>query len=107
MEEEKKEEVQKKTKYRIRKLTPLECFRLMNFSDEDFYKAQSVNSNSQLFKQAGNSIVCGVLCALFSQLNIQGHKNWNSMSLEERRELIYKGTCLEEKKDDGEETKTI
>ena len=95
MEEEKKEEVQNKTKYRIRKLTPLECFRLMNFSDEDFYKAQSVNSNSQLFKQAGNSIVCGVLCALFSQLNIQGHKNWNFMSLEERRELIYKGTILE------------
>ena len=95
-----------KPKYRIRKLTPKECWRLMNFSDEDFYKAQSVNSNSQLFKQAGNSIVCGVLCALFSQLNIQGHKNWNSMSLEERRELIYKGTILE-KKDGGEETKTI
>ena len=84
-----------KPKYRIRKLTPLECFRLMNFSDEDFYKAQSVNSNSQLFKQAGNSIVCGVLCALFSQLNIQGHKKWNEMTVEERRALVYKGTILE------------
>lgn len=46
-------------------------------------------------KQAGNSICVNVLCAIFSQLNIQGHKNWNSMSLEERRELVYKGTVLE------------
>lgn len=38
---------------RIRKLTPLECWRLMGFDDEDFYKAQSIgNSNSQLYKQA-------------------------------------------------------
>ena len=38
---------------RIRKLTPLECWRLMSFDDEDFYKAQSTgNSNSQLYKQA-------------------------------------------------------
>ena len=42
---------------RIRKLTPKECFRLMGFDDEDFYKAEAVNSNTQLFKQAGNSIV--------------------------------------------------
>ena len=95
MEEEKKEEIQKKTKYRIRKLTPLECFRLMNFSDEDYEKAAAVNSRSQLYKQAGNSIVCGVLCAIFSQLGIQGHKRWNEMSLEERRQLVYKGTVLE------------
>ena len=46
---------------RIRKLTPLECWRLMSFDDEDFYKAQSTgNSNSQLYKQAGNSIVVNV-----------------------------------------------
>lgn len=39
--------------HRIRKLTPLECWRLMGFDDEDFYKAQSTgNSNSQLYKQA-------------------------------------------------------
>lgn len=95
-----------KPKYRIRKLTPRETWRLMNFSDEDFEKAEKVNSNSQLYRQSGNSIVVGVLCAIFSQLNIQGHKNWNSMSLEERRELIYKGTILE-KKDGGEEIKTI
>lgn len=97
MEEEKTQETEKKTKYRIRKLTPLETWRLMNFSDEDFYKAQKVNSNSQLYKQSGNSIVCGVLCAIFSQLGIQGHKRWNEMSLEERRELVYKGTVLEAK----------
>ena len=47
---------------RVRKLTPLECWRLMGFDDEDFYKAQSTgNSNSQLYKQAGNSIVVKVL----------------------------------------------
>ena len=42
---------------RIRKLTPKECFRLMNFDNEDFDKAAAVNSNAQLYKQAGNSIV--------------------------------------------------
>lgn len=39
----------------IRKLVPIECFRLQGFSDELFYKAQFVNSDSQLYKQAGNS----------------------------------------------------
>lgn len=97
MEEEKTQETEKKTKYAIRKLTPKECFRLMNFSDEDFEKAKAVNSNSQLYKQAGNSICCNVLCAIFSQLGIQGHKKWNEMTLEERRALAYKGTILEAK----------
>jgi len=45
---------------RIRKLTPKECFRLMDFDDEDFIKAEAVNSNTQLYKQAGNSIVVAV-----------------------------------------------
>lgn len=54
--------------FRVRKLTPLECWRLMGFTDADFYKAQAVNSNSQLYKQAGNSIVVPVLEAIFSQL---------------------------------------
>lgn len=45
----------------IRKLTPKECWRLMGFDDADFDKAQIVNSNSQLYKQAGNSIVVNVL----------------------------------------------
>lgn len=53
---------------RIRKLTPRECWRLMDFSDEDFNKAQAVNSNSQLYKQAGNSIVKNVLCEVFKRL---------------------------------------
>lgn len=57
------------TNYRIRKLTPLECWRLMSFDDEDFYKAQSTgNSNSQLYKQAGNSIVVKVLEKIFLNL---------------------------------------
>ena len=47
--------------YRIRKLTPKECWRLMGFDDSDFEKAEKVNSNSQLYKQAGNSIVVDVL----------------------------------------------
>lgn len=62
------------TKYRIRKLTPLECWRLMGFSDEDFRKAEEVNSNTQLYKQAGNSIVENVLVAIFGQM-IPGKEN--------------------------------
>lgn len=54
--------------FRIRKLTPLECWRLMGFTDEDFKKAQKVNSNTQLYKQAGNSIVKQVLMAIFKQM---------------------------------------
>ena len=46
---------------RIRKLTPKECFRLMGFDDESFFKAEAVNSNTQLYKQAGNSIVVPVV----------------------------------------------
>ena len=53
---------------RIRKLTPLECWRLMGFTDEDFEKAEEVNSNTQLYKQAGNSIVVPVLEGIFRQL---------------------------------------
>lgn len=54
--------------YRIRKLTPLECWRLMGCSDEDFYKAQKYNSDTQLYKQAGNSIVINVLEEIFKNL---------------------------------------
>ena len=53
---------------RIRKLTPKECWRLMGFDDEDFEKAAKVNSNSQLYKQAGNSIVVNVLENIFKEL---------------------------------------
>ena len=56
---------------RIRKLTPLECWRLMGFSDDDFYKAQAVpTSNTQLYKQAGNSIVVNVLEKILQNLFI-------------------------------------
>lgn len=53
---------------RIRKLTPKECYRLMGFTDEDFHKAEAVNSNSQLYKQAGNSIVVDVIAHIFTHL---------------------------------------
>lgn len=53
---------------KIRKLTPRECWRLMGFDDEDFEKAALVNSNTQLYKQAGNSIVVNVLEAILKNL---------------------------------------
>ena len=53
---------------RIRKLTPKECWRLMGFDDEDFEKASKINSNTQLYKQAGNSIVVDVLYYIFKQM---------------------------------------
>ena len=57
-----------KTELRIRKLTPIEVWRLMGFDDEDFEKASKVNSNAQLYKQAGNSIVVNVLEAILRNL---------------------------------------
>ena len=53
---------------KIRKTTPLENWRLMGFDDKDFEKAEKVNSNTQLYKQAGNSIVVNVLMAIFKEL---------------------------------------
>ena len=52
----------------VRKLTPKECWRLMGFDDEDFEKAEKVNSNTQLYKQAGNSIVVNVLEEILKEL---------------------------------------
>lgn len=60
--------------FRIRKLTPKECWRLMGFDDEDFEKAAKVNSNTQLYKQAGNSIVVNVLEAVLKEL-LDGSSN--------------------------------
>lgn len=57
-------------RYRIRKLTPRECGRLMGVSDEDISKMAEVNSNTQLYKQFGNGIVVDVMCAMFKNLNI-------------------------------------
>ena len=53
---------------RIRKLTPKECFRLQGFNDSDFKKAEAVNSNTQLYKQAGNSICVPVVEYIISAL---------------------------------------
>lgn len=53
---------------RIRKITPREAWRLMSFSDEDFEKAEKVNSKTQLYKQAGNSIVEEVLKHIFREM---------------------------------------
>jgi DNA (cytosine-5)-methyltransferase 1 len=53
---------------RIRKLTPKECFRLMDFTDEQFERAEKVCSNSRLYMQAGNSIVVNVLYHIFKQM---------------------------------------
>ena len=53
---------------RIRKLTPQECWRLMGFDDADFDKAAQYNSNTQLYKQAGNSIVVDVLYYIFGKM---------------------------------------
>ena len=64
-----KQEVKRTTDYRVRKLTPKECWRLMGFCDEDFEKAKAIGvSNAQLVKQAGNSIVVPVLEGIFSEL---------------------------------------
>lgn len=54
--------------YRIRKLTEKECWRLMDFTDDDFEKARAVNSATQCYKQAGNSIVVNVLVGIFGQM---------------------------------------
>lgn len=55
---------------RIRRLTPLECFRLQGFPDELFYKAQAVNSDSQLYKQAGNSVTVNVIFEIAQKLTL-------------------------------------
>ncbi|MBS8100653.1 DNA cytosine methyltransferase [Streptococcus suis] len=54
--------------FRIRKLTPRECWRLQGFPDWAFDRAQAVNSNSQLYKQAGNSVTVNVIEAIAKRL---------------------------------------
>ena len=54
--------------FRIRKLTPRECWRLQGFPDWAFDKAQEVNSNSQLYKQAGNSVTVNVIAAIAKEI---------------------------------------
>lgn len=59
--------------YRIRKLTPRECWRLMGFTDAEFDRVKGV-SNTQLYKQAGNSIVVNVLAEIFNRLLTEEEK---------------------------------
>lgn len=53
---------------RIRKLTPKECWRLMGFDDNDFIKAKEVCSETNLYHQAGNSIVVNVMYNILKSL---------------------------------------
>ena len=63
--------------YRIRKLMPIEGFSLMGFAREDFFKVKKAGiSDSQCYKQAGNSIVVNVLEAIFRNMNMKGVKRW-------------------------------
>ncbi len=55
---------------RVRKITPKETWRLMGFSDEDYFKAKQVCSDSALYKQAGNSIVVNVIYEVLKSLLI-------------------------------------
>lgn len=68
---------------RVRKLTPRECWRLMGFDNTDFDKARVVNSDTQLYKQAGNSIVVNVLQAILSGLLAEERSDWLDEILEE------------------------
>lgn len=55
----------------------------MDFKDEDFEKAAEVNSNTQLYKQAGNSIVCNVLVAIMGQLFVGKENVYKDISSKE------------------------
>ena len=58
--------------------------------DENFFKkAENVNLNTQLYKEAGNAIVRSVLMGVFSQLGISGIKKWNDITDEELETLIF------------------
>lgn len=85
--------------YGIFKLSARECGRLMGVSEHDIDKILEVNSNTQAYKQFGNSIVVNVLCAVFSQLNIQGIKPWNERTLSEQYDLVSRGCYQKERKE--------
>ena len=81
--------------YRIRRLTPLECWRLMGFSDEDFRAAEAdeINSDTQLYAQAGNSIVVNVLEAIFGEMLPKGQ----DMKEEPEQEKIESMDAIKQK----------
>ena len=72
---------------RIRKLTPKECWRLMGFEDADFEKTNGVISNTQLYKQAGNSIVVDVLVHILSNLLVEQTSNQEEKQTERVQEF--------------------
>jgi DNA (cytosine-5)-methyltransferase 1 len=61
-------QVQNGRRFKIRRLTPRECFRLQGFPDEYFDRARAVNSDSQLYKQAGNSVTVNVIYEIAKRL---------------------------------------
>lgn len=69
-------------------LTERECLRLMGVRDSDIDNMAAVNSKTQLYKQAGNSIVTTVLMGIFSQLNIKGVTPWNELTQDQREEMV-------------------
>lgn len=82
MEEMEILEEQKEVEYRIRKLTPRECFRLMGVEDKDIDKIQNAGiSNSQQYKLAGNSIVVDVLYHIFRKMFIEKESESNELTL--------------------------
>lgn len=74
-------------KYRIRKLTPREVFRLMDFTDEQFDKAAAVSSNTALYKAAGNSIVINCLVAILGQM-IDGRQDVYKCSVDNSVDFV-------------------
>ena len=83
--------------YKVRKLTPRECWRLMGFKDQDFDRARTLNTDSQLtsdtqlYMQAGNAIVKQCLIGIFSQLNIRGVMPWNGYADRAKNEVFITG----------------
>lgn len=71
-------------------LTERECLRIMGVNDKLIDKMAAVNSRTQLYKQAGNSIVVTVLMGIFSQLNIKGVTPWNELTQDQREELVQR-----------------
>lgn len=78
--------------YGIFDLTERECLRLMGVRDADIDKMAAKNSRTQLYKQAGNSIVTSVLMGIFGQLHIKGVTPWNDMTQDQRDEMIERAT---------------
>lgn len=79
-----KGDIEEQIKWRIRKLTPKECVRLMNFTDKDYEAMAKYVSNSAIYKACGNSIVVACLIAIMSSLFIEdGHKSevWTKYAL--------------------------